>query len=120
MPDAENPYQATVIPPSKPEPAAPGQLSAAGAPSKRFVFGIVLVFLSIATMVYAIHGMHEGLVELSAPVAPNTVPPKPAEIAAAMNSFAKLGYVAAVMSVPAVLLTISGFRKNKPSLAAER
>ena len=112
MPDIANPYATSSTEQTRLRTALADQDVPDPARShKRFASGAVLTVLSVATMLFAIHGMRAGLVELSTAVGAPAVPRKPSEIASEMMFSGWIGYVAAAVSLTALLMMVSGYRR---------
>lgn len=112
MPDIANPYATSSTEQAELTAASADQDVPGPARShKRFASGAVVVVVSVATMVYAIHGMRAGLVDLSTPVVAPAVPRKPAEIASEMMFSGTVGYIAAAVCLTALLMMVSGYRR---------
>ena len=108
MPDTTNPYVAASEGHEKSTTDSPNQdASNSGRSYGRFAGGAGFAVLSIATVVYAIHEMRAGVVELSSPVAAR----KPSEIAAEIMHSGLIGYLAAAICLVSLLVMLSGYRR---------
>ena len=108
MPDNTNPYIAASEGHAKSITDLPTQdASNLGRSDARFAIGAGFAALSIATLVYAIHEMRAGVVELSSSVTAR----KPSEIAAEIMHSGLIGYLAAAICFVSLLLMLSGYRR---------